>query len=69
MNILADFAKHNGIAGFTAFVLVDNHGMLRIFHKCGYGVESKLEDGVYSLLIPFVKSRSSHPERRNGHRR
>jgi len=28
-------------------------GMLRVFHKCGFPLESRLEDNVYSLRIPF----------------
>ncbi len=53
MSALVDIARQKGIAGFTADVLAENNGMLRIFHKCGYSVESELEEGVYSLRIPF----------------
>jgi len=55
MNNLVDAAIAHGIAGFTADVLVQNHGMLRVFHKCGYPVESDLEEGAYRLRIPFTK--------------
>ncbi|MDO8630654.1 MAG: GNAT family N-acetyltransferase [Phycisphaerales bacterium] len=58
MKTLVESARQNGIAGFTGEVLMENHGMLRIFHKCGYGVESHLGDGVYSLRIPFTPRRS-----------
>lgn len=58
MNTLVDVALSHGIAGFTADVLVDNHGMLRIFHKCGFPVKSELESGAYHLKIPFTKRRS-----------
>lgn len=54
MQKLVVSARKNGIKGFTADVLLQNHGMLRIFHKCGYRVESELSDGVYSLRIPFT---------------
>lgn len=54
MRTLLEAAKRHGIAGFTADVLADNKGMLRVFHKCGHTVESRLEDGVYSLRIPFA---------------
>jgi len=47
-----------GLAGFTADVLVQNHGMLRVFHRCGYRVESHMEDGAYHLRIPFTKRRA-----------
>ncbi|MGB2988063.1 MAG: GNAT family N-acetyltransferase [Phycisphaerae bacterium] len=53
MNALVEIARRQGIAGLTSEVLAENHGMLRIFHKCGYPVESKLEQGVYYLRIPF----------------
>lgn len=58
MKTLAEVARKNGIAGFTAEVLAQNHGMLRIFHRCGYSVESDLEDGVYHLHIPFRRERT-----------
>ncbi len=53
MGTLLEAAQLQGIAGFTAEVLADNKGMLRVFHKCGYVVESRLDGGVYSLKIPF----------------
>ncbi len=53
MSAMTTIAKQKGIAGFTADVLASNHGMLRVFHKCGYGVESRLSQGVYNLRIPF----------------
>lgn len=57
MQTLVQEAVRHGIAGFTAEVLRDNAGMLRIFHKCGHPVESELEEGVYSLTIPFAKKK------------
>jgi hypothetical protein len=42
-------------------VLLENHGMMRVFHKCGYHVESELIEGVYQLHIPF--------DRRTGRKR
>jgi acyl-CoA hydrolase/GNAT superfamily N-acetyltransferase len=56
MSTLVDAAKRQQVAGFTADVLAKNAGMLRIFHKSGYPVESRLEEGVYSLKIPFERS-------------
>jgi len=55
MNALVEIARSRGIGGFTADVLLENHGMLRVFHKCGYPVHSELEAGVYGLRIPFVR--------------
>lgn len=54
MASLVEFAQSHRIAGIMADVLADNHGMLRVFHKCGFRIESSLQDGVYSLHIPFA---------------
>ncbi len=61
---LADAARSNGVTGFTADVLAQNHGMLRVFHRCGYPVESELEEGVYHLTIPFHKKKRAKTSRR-----
>jgi RimJ/RimL family protein N-acetyltransferase len=46
-------AREQGIAGFTASVLADNVGMLRVFHRSGHPIESRLVDGTYELTIRF----------------
>ena len=61
MTALVEAAQLAGIAGFTGEVLMENHGMLRVFHKCGFAVESALRDGVYSLRIPFAPKRHQPP--------
>ena len=63
MNALVDAARSRGVAGFSADVLAANHGMMRVFHRCGYHVESALEEGVYHLTIPFARKRI-RPRRR-----
>jgi len=63
MKALADAARAHGVTGFTGDVLAENHGMLRVFHRCGYAVESALEDGVYHLTIPFSKKRTKPAKR------
>ena len=50
---LIAIAKRNGIAGFTAEVLRDNHRMQAIFNHSGYKVESRVEEGVSSFVIDF----------------
>ncbi len=62
MKALVDAARVRGVSGFTGDVLAANHGMMRVFHRCGYQVESALEDGVYHLIIAFTKKR--HTRRR-----
>ena len=46
---LTRIARENGITGFTADVMADNHGMLRLIRKCVDNMESTLEAGVYHL--------------------
>ncbi len=61
LSTLVDFARANGISGFTADVLSHNSNMLNVFHDCGYSVESNLSDGIYELKIPF-QNRSSETQ-------
>jgi RimJ/RimL family protein N-acetyltransferase len=56
MKALVEAAQLHGLAGFTAEVLAANQRMLKVFHRCGFQVESKLEEQVYSLRIPFQQS-------------
>jgi len=53
LQTLVQQARRNGIAGFTAEVLGENVHMMEVFHRCGYGLESKLDEGVYHVRIPF----------------
>jgi GNAT superfamily N-acetyltransferase len=50
---LARLAKEQGLAGFTADVLVNNGHMLAIFKGGGFPVHRRLEDGICHLEIPF----------------
>ena len=50
---LVRLAKERGIKGFTADVLASNKPMLEVFEKGGHVVNSRFEEGVYSLKIPF----------------
>ena len=52
---ITDAAREHGIAGFTASVLADNVGMLRVFHRAGHAIESRLVDGTYELTIRFAE--------------
>ncbi|MCP4248203.1 MAG: GNAT family N-acetyltransferase, partial [bacterium] len=63
MKTLVEAARAHGVSGFSADVLADNHGMLRVFHRCGFAVESELADGVYHLTIPFGRKRSKRRRR------
>ncbi|MEA2113787.1 MAG: GNAT family N-acetyltransferase [Thermodesulfobacteriota bacterium] len=50
---LLAIARRNGISGFTAEILRDNRPMQAIFNHSGYKVMSRMEDGVYSVVIDF----------------
>jgi acyl-CoA hydrolase/GNAT superfamily N-acetyltransferase len=50
---LANIARGNGIAGFTAEVLRENKPMQTVFNNSGHKVRSRLEEGVYSFEIDF----------------
>ncbi|MEE4241843.1 MAG: GNAT family N-acetyltransferase [Desulfopila sp.] len=50
---LADIAKRNGIAGFTAEVLRSNNRMYTIFIHAGHKVSHTLEKDAYSFIIDF----------------
>jgi acyl-CoA hydrolase len=56
LSALVEAARRQGIAGFTADVLATNARMMQVFHKSGHPVESRLQEGVYSLRIPFRES-------------
>jgi len=62
LQALVDAARSVGLGGFTAEVLSQNDGMLRVFHRCGFPVESSLAEGVYRLRIPFTKQRAHQPK-------
>ncbi len=53
LQALLEVAKENIAEGVTAHVQVENSPMLKVFHRCGFPVETKLEEGQYSLKIRF----------------
>lgn len=57
---LIQAAQAHHIEGLTADVLLNNHGMLRVFQHCGCPIESSLEDGVYHLRMPFAEEPVRH---------
>ena len=63
LDALVRVARRHGIAGFTADVLPENLGMVRIFHKCGYAVRSEMMDGDVHVTIPFGKRKRSRARR------
>ena len=51
--MLVRLAKERGLKGFIAEVLHENKNMMRMFEKGSLPINSKLENGVYYLEIPF----------------
>ncbi|MBW1912182.1 MAG: GNAT family N-acetyltransferase, partial [Deltaproteobacteria bacterium] len=51
--MLVRLAKERGVEGFTALVLTSNKAMMRVFEKSGLPIQVKMEEGVFSLTIPF----------------
>jgi acyl-CoA hydrolase len=53
MRRMREIALARGLAGFTADVLATNDPMLKVFHKSGLRVRSRLEAGAYHLTMAF----------------
>jgi acyl-CoA hydrolase/GNAT superfamily N-acetyltransferase len=52
-DLLTRLAKERGLRGFTAEVLQENKGMLKVFEKGELPMEALLKDGIYKLRMPF----------------
>ena len=55
LTMLIECAREHGIKGFTADVLADNKGMIKVYEKSGYPIKAFVEYGVYRLTIPFLE--------------
>ncbi len=53
LKYVTQIAKRRGLYGFTADVLVNNRGMLRLFEKMDFAMEKELKDGVYHIRMHF----------------
>jgi len=56
---LIEIGKENGIRTFWADVLVENSGMLKIFHRSGLEIESAKDGNIVHVKM---KVPSKHPE-------
>jgi acyl-CoA hydrolase/RimJ/RimL family protein N-acetyltransferase len=65
METLTKYAREQGVKGFSADILSDNKAMLKVYEKLPFAVQSRLEFGVYHLLINFSGEDASLPEKAN----
>jgi len=51
--MLIRLAKERGLKGFTADVLQENKGMMKVFENSYLPLNAQLQNGIYKLKIPF----------------
>ncbi len=52
LEYLTAYARPRGITAFRAFVLADNHAMIRVFRGAGFLMRRELDEGVYTVEFP-----------------
>ena len=57
---LTDYARRQGINAFRAYVLADNHAMIRVFRDAGFKMHRELDEGVYTVEFPTDVSPETH---------
>jgi hypothetical protein len=53
LQMLIRTAKRQGIKGFTGMVLETNRAMMRVFEKSGLDLQTRAEEGVFSITMTF----------------
>ena len=53
LHYLTEIAKAQGVEGFTAYVLTSNRKMLSVFHRTGYRVRIRTDNGVFRISFRF----------------
>ena len=56
LEVLADIARDHRISTFDAFLLQDNHQMMRVFLDSGFEVQHDLEGGVFHVTLTLTQS-------------
>ena len=51
LEYLAAVARQKDLDGFTATVLAENYGMLRVFRRAGFDVSTRFSDGVIEVTL------------------
>jgi len=52
LDYLTAYARPRGVTAFRAYVLADNHAMIRVFRGAGFRMRRELEEGVYTVEFP-----------------
>lgn len=55
---ISAYARALGIERFRAFLLADNHAMMRVFRNAGFPLSREIDAGVYTVEIPTEESAS-----------
>ncbi len=53
---IAAYARAHDIKGFRAYVLADNHAMMRVFRNAGFSMHRDVDQGVYTVEIDTEQS-------------
>ncbi len=53
---ISAYARAVGIERFRAFLLADNHAMMRVFRNAGFPLTRDIDEGVYTVDIPTEES-------------
>ncbi len=56
LEYLTAYARTQGITAFEAYVLADNHAMIRVFRGAGFTMTRQLDEGVYRIEFPTDES-------------
>jgi GNAT superfamily N-acetyltransferase len=59
LGLLIKIARENGIDGFTADVMANNHSMMHLLHKGAEHIEATLEAGVYHVRFALDGKKES----------
>ena len=55
---IAAYARAVGVERFRAYLLADNHAMMRVFRNAGFPLTRAIDEGVYTVDIPTEESDS-----------
>ncbi len=53
LSYLTYLARHDGLLGFTAEVLVENRPMMKLFENGGFDIEKRRSEGCFELKLAF----------------